>query len=139
MAQYIDTAGQQMPGGMTSSMMHKPTDNANQDQSLLSGIKDMFMSVAFKGDGSSVGEINSQTRKMLDKGQQETIRRSLQSIDNVLKKECIYCGSILIDMIDNDVEATAKESEFADTRTKRQYSVAKGQGTIGVEDEWEIK
>jgi hypothetical protein len=42
-------------------------------------------------------------------------------------------------MIDNDVEATAKESEFADTRAKRQYNVAKGQGTIGVEDEWEIK
>ena len=59
MAQYIDTAGQQMPGGMTASMMHKASENVNQDGSLLSGIKDMFMSVAFKGDGSSVGEINS--------------------------------------------------------------------------------
>lgn len=129
-----------MPGGMTASMMHKANPDDNKDSSLLSGIKDMFMSVAFKGDGSSVGEINSQTRKMLDKGQQETIRRNLQSIDNVLKKECIYCGSILIDMIDNDVEATAKESEFADTRSKRQYSVSgQGQTMLGVEDEWEIK
>lgn len=64
----------------------------------------------------------------------------MQSIDNVLKKECIYCGSVLIDMIDNDVEATAKESEFADTRSKRQYNVSgQGQAMLGVEDEWEIK
>lgn len=42
-------------------------------------------------------------------------------------------------MIDNDVEATAKESEFADTRSKRQYSHSKGQAMLGVDDEWEIK
>jgi hypothetical protein len=100
MAQYIDATGNPMPGGMTSSMSHKPNDSEMKDSSLLSGIKDMFMAVV----QTNTGEINSQTRKMLDKGQQETIRRNLGQIDSVLKKECLFCGPILIDMIDNDID-----------------------------------
>ena len=83
------------------------------------------MSVAFKGDGSQVGDgINSQTRKMLDKGQQDIIRKNLALIDNALKKECLFCGNILMDMIDNEIEATAKESDFADSNTQRFYGTS---------------
>lgn len=45
-------------------------------------------------------------------------------IDNVLKKECLFCGSILLDMIDNDVEATAKESDFTENGAQRLYITA---------------
>lgn len=100
---------------------------------LMAGFKDIFALVT-KTDGP---EINQQTRKMLDKGQQDTIRRSLQQIDSVLKKDCLFCGSILIDMIDNDVEATAKESEFADGKKKNPYQVSGKEK--GKDDEWEIK
>lgn len=45
-------------------------------------------------------------------------------IDNVLKKQCLFCGEILIDMIDNEIEATAKESDFADKGVQRFYGAA---------------
>jgi hypothetical protein len=33
-------------------------------------------------------------------------------IDEILKRECFFCGPILIDMIDCDVEGDGKDSEF---------------------------
>jgi hypothetical protein len=30
----------------------------------------------------------------------------------MLKKECLFCGAILIDMIDNDIERVSKDFEF---------------------------
>ncbi len=35
----------------------------------------------------------------------------LNQIDDILKRECIFCGPILIDMIDNDIVG-GKDSEF---------------------------
>jgi hypothetical protein len=118
-------------------------DPNDKDGSLLSGIKDMFMSVAFKGDGApGMVDINSQTRKMLDKGQQETIKRNFYLIDNMMKKECLFCGSILIDMIDNDIE-TEKASEFATGESKRRRYGSKQESSsmlsLAEEDEWDIK
>lgn len=146
MAQYIDSAGQQqIPGGMTASMMQKGLGlgDDNKDNSLISGLKDIFMSVAFIEKGVTASEgINSKTRQILDKGQQETIRKNLAMIDNVLKKECLFCGEILIDMIDNEIESTAKESDFADTGVQRFYGAAvqkNPQMMQLADDEWEIK
>lgn len=62
-------------------------------------------------------------------------------IDNVLKKECLFCGSILIDMIDNEI-ASSKDLEFADGGVQRLYGAAvqKNPSILQlVEDEWEIK
>lgn len=54
-----------MPGGMTASMMQKGLGLAeeNKDNSLISGLKDIFMSVAFIEKGVTANEgINSKTR-----------------------------------------------------------------------------
>jgi hypothetical protein len=32
------------------------------------------------------------------------IRERLAKIDNIFKSECVFCGSVLLDMIDNDIE-----------------------------------
>ena len=69
----------------------------------------------------------------------------MKDIDSVLKKECVFCGPILIDMIDNEIDATEKESEFADKKKKRSYNVdKKGKAPapttmLGVDDVWDIK
>lgn len=75
----------------------------------------------------------------MDKGQQETIRKNLAMIDNSLKKECLFCGSILIDMIDNEIEATAKDSDFADSGVTRFYGAQGNKMLQLCDDEWEIK
>jgi len=33
-----------------------------------------------------------------------TMNTCLNNIDEILKRECIFCGPILIDMIDNDID-----------------------------------
>jgi hypothetical protein len=49
----------------------------------------------------------------------------------VLKRECMFCGPILIDMIDNDIEAESKDSEFG---SKSLFSAADLKPATG----WEI-
>ena len=115
----------------------KQTQNIDpKDESLLTSFKDMFISVVSTTDKDE-GKINSQTRKMLDKGQQETIRQSLAQIDAVLKKECLFCGSFLIDMIDNEIEG-GKDSEFAEVKSKKHYGQAAQNQPPTEGDDWEI-
>ena len=53
-------------------------------------------------------------RRELTPQQWDTIRYKLDTIDMLLKKECLFCGMILIDMIDNDIEESASKTfEFA--------------------------
>ena len=40
------------------------------------------------------------------------VNECLTQIDDILKRECMFCGPILIDMIDNDIEGDTKSSEF---------------------------
>lgn len=35
---------------------------------------------------------------------ERAIRDKLKEIDDILTRECLFCGSLLIDMIDNDIE-----------------------------------
>jgi len=35
---------------------------------------------------------------------EKAIREKFKEIDDILTRECLFCGSILIDMIDNDIE-----------------------------------
>lgn len=51
-------------------------------------------------------------KPQLTEEQKQTIRHKLDSIDSILKKECLFCGTILIDMIDNDIERASKDFEF---------------------------
>ena len=83
----------------------------DEEKSLLSGFKDLFSrgkteSMSAKGLGGRRPELTPQ--------QWDTIRYKLDNIDMLLKKECLFCGMILIDMIDNDIEDSAsKLYEFA--------------------------
>ena len=56
------------------------------------------------------------------------------AIDDILTRECLFCGSILIDMIDNDL--TGEQS--------RDYDFYEGEnqqllGMGGDDDEWNIE
>ena len=41
-------------------------------------------------------------------------------IDKLISNECFFCGPILLDMIDNDVEFEGKGSEFSSSQVKKQ-------------------
>jgi hypothetical protein len=57
-------------------------------------------------------------------------------IDDILTRECLFCGCILIDMIDNDIVTDSnKDFEFY------QQSNDEGQNLLGNNDddeEWDI-
>ena len=40
-------------------------------------------------------------------------------IDKLISNECFFCGPILLDMIDNDIEFDVKGSEFANSQVKK--------------------
>lgn len=40
---------------------------------------------------------------------EKQIREKLKEIDEILTRECLFCGSMLIDMIDNDIDADYSE------------------------------
>ena len=47
---------------------------------------------------------------------EKQIREKLKEIDDILTRECLFCGSMLIDMIDNDIEVKVQDmfAEFED-------------------------
>ena len=57
------------------------------------------------------------------------INDCLNQIDEFLKRECMFCGPILIDMIDNDIEGDSKDSEFGSKN---------GVSELKASSEWEI-
>lgn len=62
--------------------------------------------------------INPAARQMLDTDQQRKVIQCYQEIDNILKQECIFCGPILIDMIDNDLEGGLSGLEFGNAKSQ---------------------
>ena len=67
--------------------------------------------------------------------QWDTIRYKLDNIDMLLKKECLFCGSILIDMIDNHIEAAqTKLYEFAPVKSQEAGSSDLGPNVNRYED-----
>ena len=86
--------------------------NQEEEKSLLSGFKDMFTSFQVKGGvAAGLGREGAQ-KPQLTEEQKQTIRYKLDHIDNMLKRECLFCGAVLIDMIDNDIERESKDFEF---------------------------
>ena len=49
-------------------------------------------------------QFNTMIPKSIPPDQQRMMQDSLNKIDDLLKKECIFCGPVLIDMIDNDID-----------------------------------
>jgi hypothetical protein len=70
-----------------------------------------------------------------------TIRNKLDYIDTLLRKECLFCGPVLIDMVDNDVATVdSKMYEFgglADPNAPEINQYGAG-SAFDTDMEWEI-
>lgn len=49
-------------------------------------------------------QFNTMIPKTIPPDQQRMMQDCLNQIDDLLKRECIFCGPVLIDMIDNDID-----------------------------------
>lgn len=96
----------------------------NEEKGLLSeftsGISNFFTeSISLKGGVPSGMQLqnelkfNSLIPKTASSEQTKVIKECLNKIDSLIKSDCIFCGPILIDMIDNDIEFDGKGSEFS--------------------------
>ena len=103
------------------------TNNPNDEKGILSeitsitsGISNFFTeSISLKG-GVPTGmqiqnelQFNSLIPKSASVEQTKIIKECLNKIDNLIKSDCFFCGPILADMIDNDIEFDGKGSEFS--------------------------
>lgn len=48
---------------------------------------------------------------ILKEKDENAIRDKLKEIDDILTRECLFCGGLLIDMVDNDVIIETEEIE----------------------------
>lgn len=79
----------------------------------------------------------SQTQKMvLQQDEERKIRSKLKDIDDILTRECFFCGALLIDMINNDVEPKVEENE-EDEDLEQEKEKEENKASM-VEDEWAI-
>ena len=51
---------------------------------------------------------------ILKEKDENAIREKLKEIDDILTRECLFCGSLLIDMVDNDVTIETHVVELDD-------------------------
>ena len=51
---------------------------------------------------------------ILKEKDENAIREKLKEIDDILTRECLFCGSLLIDMVDNDVTIETHVVELED-------------------------
>lgn len=79
------------------------------DQGYLNDITSIASNVLQKGtallNASATGRVGLQQHVMhaLKEKDENAIREKLKEIDDILTRECLFCGSLLIDMVDNDV------------------------------------
>ena len=103
----------------------------NQETSLFKGLSDFFSDITLKGgvpaNMSMKDELqfNHLLPKSADPVSMRLMQEHLNRIDDILKKECIFCGPVMLDMIDNEIQY----DEFKEI-------VGKPLGQI--EDEWTI-
>ncbi len=65
-------------------------------------------------------QFNSLIPKGATQEQTRIVKECLFKIDKLISNECFFCGPILLDMIDNDVEFEGKGSEFSSSQVKKQ-------------------
>lgn len=85
--------------------------------------------------GGMVGGVGAANQQVLAQKDQEDIRRVFNKIDEILTRECFYCGSILIDMVDNDIflgNEAGRDYEFFSQEEAQQIAA------LG-EEEWKIQ
>jgi len=98
------------------------------------------------GRGGSLGGINQQQMFMLKEKEERQIRDKLKEVDEILTRECFFCGGILIDMIDNYIEIKEEEAfdlEDMEPEEDKANASAPGYGQQQkvnlLEDEWDIE
>ena len=102
--------------------------NGNNDEkgilseitSITSGISNFFTeSISLKGGVPSGIQLQNELQfntlipKSASVEQIKIIKECLNKVDSLIKSDCFFCGPILIDMIDNDIEFDGKGSEFS--------------------------
>lgn len=102
--------------------------NGNNDEkgilseitSITSGISNFFTeSISLKGGVPSGVQLQNELQfntlipKSASVEQIKIIKECLNKVDSLIKSDCFFCGPILIDMIDNDIEFDGKGSEFS--------------------------
>jgi hypothetical protein len=105
----------------------------NQESSLFKGLSDFFSDISLKGGVPANMSMKDELQfnhfmpKSADPVSMRLMQEQLNQIDDLLKRECIFCGPVLLDMIDNDIEDTSE------------YFVATELKPLGqIEDEWTI-
>lgn len=127
--------GNSSQGQQSSNMFSYDDTNKN---SLISDIKSYItksIKPGFGGPGS--GGPNAHNQQILHERDQKEIRDTLNQIDDYLTRECFYCGSLLLDMVDNDVfnvTGVSKDYEFFQVSLEDAQAIAQHG-----EDEWKIK
>lgn len=142
-AVLIQTGGSgSMFGGMSgsNSMMGGMSEEEGK-KSMISDIRNLFTKSFRGGAGLIPGMSGSnqqmdQTTKILQQKDQEDIRRIFNVIDELLTRECFFCGSLLIDMVDNDVVLT-QHLDFAREFEQTSRDEIERLGKMGDED-WSI-
>lgn len=116
----------------------RPIDQ-EESTSFLSDIKNFIGSISYKG-GIGAGGISNQNNEALKNQYQQGIRNIYNRIDDLLKKECFFCGSLLIDMIDSGIVRADKYNEFADSGISMKTSSTPLLGNDEEEDDpWAIE
>ena len=102
--------------------------NGNNDEkgilseitSITSGISNFFTeSISLKGGVPSGMQLQNELQfntlipKSASVEQIKIIKECLNKDDSLIKSDCFFCGPILIDRIDNDIEFDGKGSEFS--------------------------
>jgi len=76
---------------------------------------------------------------------ERAIREKLKEIDEILTRECLFCGSLLIDMIDNDIEIKEEDAFDLDADLEQEAGpngaagAERKQGADQIANEWDIE
>lgn len=89
---------------------------------------------------------------MLREKEESQIRSKLEEVDEILTRECFFCGGILIDMIDNDIEVLGEDDDQDDAEvddgnhndsslffTDSKVDDEGADPLASLKDEWDIK
>jgi len=92
------------------------------------------------------GGVNQNVMHALKEKDERAIRAKLQEIDEILTRECLFCGSLLIDMIDNDIEIKEEDAFDVDADLEQEPGSGAGDGqkqggllADQVANEWDIE
>jgi hypothetical protein len=100
----------------------------------------LITSTGGQRSNSQVAAINQTMKNVLKQADEVKIRAKLKEIDDILTRECFFCGSFLVDMIDNDIEVKDEEDKEDDDAAEEKDAKSKTKKKISlVEDEWEIE